>query len=145
MISFFSSFKTSANPLLVYEFMQELIDLGAVTIVVPGSLPLGCNPAYLTVFATKDAEEYGQCGCLKWLNMFFEHHNELLQIELNQLRVLYPHTKIIYADYFNAALQFYKYPEQFGSSLYPHSFLYVISIILGCISLLVTSILVGSN
>ncbi|XP_061362033.1 GDSL esterase/lipase At1g28600-like isoform X2 [Gastrolobium bilobum] len=96
--------------------VRELIDLGAVTLMVPGILPLGCNPAYLTGFATIDEEEYDQVGCLKWLNMFFEYHNDLLQTELNRLRVLYPRTNIIYADYFNAALQFYKSPEQFGFS-----------------------------
>jgi len=97
--------------------MQELIDLGAVTFMVPGMLPLGCNSAYLTRFETTDKEEYDQVGCLKWLNTFYEYHNELLQIELNQLRGLYPHTNIIYADYFNAALQLYKSPEQFGISI----------------------------
>nr|AFK42362.1 unknown [Medicago truncatula] len=94
--------------------IRELINLGAVTILVPGSLPLGCNPAYLTMFATKDEEEYDQAGCLKWLNKFFEYRNELLQTELHKLRVLYPFTNIIYADYFNAALQLYKSPEQYG-------------------------------
>ncbi|XP_057431556.1 GDSL esterase/lipase At1g28600-like isoform X2 [Lotus japonicus] len=94
--------------------IMELIDLGAVTLIVPGILPLGCNPAYLTGFATTDEEEYDRAGCLKWLNMFHEHHNDLLQIELNQLRVLYPLTNIIYADFFNAALQIYKSPENFG-------------------------------
>ncbi|KAK7306566.1 hypothetical protein VNO77_44515 [Canavalia gladiata] len=94
--------------------IRELIDLGAVTFMVPGILPLGCNPAYLTWFATIDEEEYDQAGCLKWLNMFFEYHNELLQIELNRLRAQYPLANIIYADYFNAALQLYNFPEQFG-------------------------------
>ncbi|RDY08912.1 GDSL esterase/lipase, partial [Mucuna pruriens] len=94
--------------------IRELIDLGAVTFMVPGMLPLGCNSAYLTRFATIDEEEYDHAGCLKWLNMFFAYHNELLQIELNQLRVLYPLANIIYADYFNAALQLYNSPEQFG-------------------------------
>jgi len=81
-----------------------LIHLGAVMFMVPGSLPLGCNSAYLTSFATIDKEEYDRAGCLKWLNTFYEYHNELLQIELNRLRVLHPLTNIIYADYFNAAL-----------------------------------------
>jgi phospholipase/lecithinase/hemolysin len=102
---------------MIYEFMQKLIDLGAVTILVPGSLPLGCNPAYLTMFATTNKEEYDQAGCLIWLNKFFEYHNEMLQIELNRLRGLYPLTNIIYADYFNAALQYYKSPEQYGKSV----------------------------
>lgn len=123
----FLQFKSFFNHWLVYDFLQDLIDLGAVTILVPGSLPLGCNPALLTKFATINEEEYDQAGCLKLLNMFFEYHNELLQFELNRLRVLYPFTNIIYADYFNAALQFYKSPEQFGnlSSNPPSSVCYI--------------------
>ncbi|XP_028764701.1 GDSL esterase/lipase At1g31550-like [Neltuma alba] len=93
---------------------RELINAGAVTLMIPGNLPLGCNPAYLTRFAFKDEDEYDKAGCLKWLNAFFEYHNKMLKTELNDLQVLYPHTKIIYADYFNAALQFYRSPEQFG-------------------------------
>ncbi|QCD76838.1 zeta-carotene desaturase [Vigna unguiculata] len=99
---------------VITSVIRELIDLGAVTFMVPGMLPLGCNSAYLTTFATTDEEEYDQVGCLKWLNTFYEYHNELLQVELNQLRGLYPHTSIIYADYFNAALRLYNSPEQFG-------------------------------
>ncbi|KAL1335826.1 hypothetical protein AAHE18_10G016600 [Arachis hypogaea] len=33
---------------VVTSVIIELIDLGARTLMVPGSLPLGCNPAYLT-------------------------------------------------------------------------------------------------
>ncbi|RHN72056.1 putative sinapine esterase [Medicago truncatula] len=51
------------------------------------------------MFATEDEDEYDQAGCLTWLNKFFEYHNELLQIELNRLRVLYHFANIIYADY----------------------------------------------
>lgn len=94
--------------------MQELIDLGAVTILVPGNLPLGCNPVLLTMYETTDKAEYDEAGCLKWFNKLFEYHNELLQIELNKLQVAYPFTNIIYGDYFNAALQLYKSPQHFG-------------------------------
>jgi len=64
--------------------MPYLIDLRAVTINF-GSWMFACNPAYSTMFATEDEDEYDQAGCLTWLNKFFEYHNELLQIELNRL------------------------------------------------------------
>ncbi|KAF7803349.1 GDSL esterase/lipase [Senna tora] len=86
----------------------------AVTLMVPGNLPLGCNPVYLTKYAVPDEDEYDQAGCLKWLNTFFDYHNEFLQAELNRLQELYPRTNIIYADYFNSASHFYHSPEQFG-------------------------------
>lgn len=91
--------------------------------MVPGSLPLGCNSAYLTMFAVEDKDQYDKAGCLKWLNTFYDYHNNVLQNELKDLQVLYPHTKIIYADYFNAALQIYQSPEQFGTPLLQTSYL----------------------
>ncbi|MED6183703.1 hypothetical protein PIB30_040256 [Stylosanthes scabra] len=99
---------------VITSVIRELINLGAVTLMVPGSIPLGCNPGYLTELATTNKEEYDRSGCLKWLNKLYGQHNELLQIELGRLRVLHPNVNIIYADYFNAALQFYRSPEQFG-------------------------------
>ncbi|KAL1289097.1 hypothetical protein HN51_057921 [Arachis hypogaea] len=99
---------------VVTSVIIELIDLGARTLMVPGSLPLGCNPAYLTRLALKEKDEYDQSGCLKWLNNFFGYHNQLLQIELRRLQVLYPHVNIIYADYFHDALRMYRSPKQFG-------------------------------
>ena len=36
-----------------------------------------------------------------------DYHNEKLQSELSRIRVLYPHSNTIYADYYNADLQFY--------------------------------------
>ncbi|KAA8549720.1 hypothetical protein F0562_001262 [Nyssa sinensis] len=53
-------------------------------------------------------------GCLTWLNKFAEYHNEHLQIELNRIRELHPHVAIIYADYYNAAMNLYRSPSKFG-------------------------------
>ncbi|WRX28269.1 hypothetical protein QQP08_020756, partial [Theobroma cacao] len=87
-------------------FKEELIELGAVTFLVPGNLPIGCSPAYLTYFQGSDKGEYDPLtGCLTWLNQFSEYHNELLQQELDQIRELHPHVNIIYADYYNIAMR----------------------------------------
>jgi phospholipase/lecithinase/hemolysin len=96
--------------------LQELIDLGAVTVMVPGNLPIGCSAAYLTYYETADKEEYDpETGCLTWLNKFAEYHNEELQKELTRIQALYPHTTIIYADYYNAAMRFYRSPTKYGN------------------------------
>ncbi len=96
--------------------MQELIELGAVTLMVPGNLPIGCSAAYLTYYETTDKEEYDPAtGCLKWLNKFSEYHNDQLQKELSRIQALHPHVNIIYADYYNVAMRFYRYPSQFGN------------------------------
>ncbi|KAJ7968681.1 GDSL esterase/lipase [Quillaja saponaria] len=94
--------------------IKKLIDLGAVTLVVPGNLPIGCSAKYLTLYRSGNEKEYDQSGCLKWLNKFAEYHNEQLQNALHQLKELHPHTNIIYADYYYNAMRFYHVPDQFG-------------------------------
>lgn len=86
--------------------------------VVPGNLPIGCSPAYLTYYysqSSKDDKDYDSFGCLDWLNKFSEYHNQILQNELNRLRKIHPHANIIYADYYNAAAQIYRSPNNFGT------------------------------
>ncbi|CAK9148165.1 unnamed protein product [Ilex paraguariensis] len=94
--------------------INELIDLGAVTLVVPGMIPLGWLAGYLTYFETSNETEYDSMGCLIWLNKFTEHHNEVVQRELNEIRELHPHATIIYADYYNAAMPLYHSPQKYG-------------------------------
>ncbi|KAF7847934.1 hypothetical protein BT93_L2438 [Corymbia citriodora subsp. variegata] len=105
-------------PLVIEEIVlaiRELIDLGAVTILVPGNFPIGCLPVYLTEFQNSDKEEYDpSTGCLNWLNEFSQYHNEQLQRKLDHLRELHPQANIIYIDYYNAALRFYQSPDKFG-------------------------------
>ncbi|KAH1063226.1 hypothetical protein J1N35_028213 [Gossypium stocksii] len=95
--------------------IMELIWLGAVTILVPGNLPIGCSPAYLTYFQGSDVADYDPLtGCITWLNQFSEFHNEQLQKKLNQIRKLHRNVNIIYADYYNIAMRFYHSRNQFG-------------------------------
>lgn len=95
--------------------MQELIKLGAKTLLVPGDLPIGCSTAYLTKFMHSDKQHYdSKTGCINWLNQFSQQYNELLQKELHLLRQIYPSAIIIYADYYNAAMQFYAFPKSHG-------------------------------
>ncbi|XP_022720976.1 GDSL esterase/lipase At1g28590-like isoform X2 [Durio zibethinus] len=94
----------------------ELIKLGAVTFLVPGNLPIGCQPIYLTSFQTSNLQDYDRSGCLIWLNKFSEYYNGMLKQELNQIRRLHPRANIVYADYYQAAVQFYRSPR-FNSTL----------------------------
>ncbi|XP_059636887.1 GDSL esterase/lipase At1g28570-like [Cornus florida] len=95
--------------------INELIELGVVTLMVPGIIPLGCTAANLAYYTNSTAEDYDpKTGCLTWLNKLSEYHNELLQIELNRIRQLHPHTTISYADYYNAAMPLYLSPAKFG-------------------------------
>ncbi|KAM0054607.1 putative sinapine esterase [Helianthus debilis subsp. tardiflorus] len=95
--------------------INELIELGAETFVVPGNLPIGCSAAYLTIYYGSDKVEYDNTtGCLIMLNKFAEYHNELLQTALNQIREVHPDVNIFYADYYNAAMQFFRSPNKYG-------------------------------
>ncbi|KAJ3701185.1 hypothetical protein LUZ61_004890 [Rhynchospora tenuis] len=94
---------------------ERLISNGAMHLVVPGNLPVGCSPMYLTLFATPDKKDYTKKnGCLKKLNKFAKYHNSLLQGELEKLQKKYPMTRIIYADYYGAAIPFTYSPKHFG-------------------------------
>nr|GEY77973.1 GDSL esterase/lipase At1g28580-like [Tanacetum cinerariifolium] len=96
--------------------INELIELGAQTLVVPGNLPIGCSAAYLTIYYESDKEEYdGTTGCLTKLNKFAEYHNKMLHTALQHIRELHPNVYIIYADYYNAVMQFFRSPQQYGT------------------------------
>ncbi|RWW45720.1 hypothetical protein BHE74_00048417 [Ensete ventricosum] len=96
---------------------QELIELGARTLLVPGITPLGCNSAYLTYYyRTHQAEEDydSTTGCIKWLNEFSMYHNGLLQAELQRLQQLQPHATLMYADYYGPSMSIFSNPSASG-------------------------------
>ncbi|MFS7896734.1 putative sinapine esterase [Helianthus anomalus] len=96
--------------------VNELIELGARTLVIPGNLPIGCSATYLTMFYGSNKMQYdNSTGCITQLNKFAEYHNELLNTELNQIREDNPEVNIIYADYYNAAMQIFRYPNTYGT------------------------------
>ncbi|KAL3741729.1 hypothetical protein ACJRO7_017235 [Eucalyptus globulus] len=70
---------------------------GAVDLVVPGQLPVGCTSMFLTVFQSAN-ESY---------------HNNSLKQELQNLREQYPHARIMYADYCGAAMSIYLSPKHY--------------------------------
>ncbi|KQJ93477.1 hypothetical protein BRADI_3g04810v3, partial [Brachypodium distachyon] len=94
--------------------VQEVINLGATTILVPGNFPIGCVPAYLAAKQSNDPADYDEHGCLAWYNGFSQRHNAALRKEVAGLRSQNPGVKIIYADYYGAALQFVASPRRYG-------------------------------
>jgi hypothetical protein len=94
---------------------QKLIELGATDLLVPGVLPIGCFPLYLTLYNTSSKSDYNaRTGCLRRYNRLAFHHNRELKQQLDELQKKYPKTKIMYGDYFKAAMQFVVYPGKFG-------------------------------
>ncbi|CAL9123946.1 unnamed protein product [Musa textilis] len=95
--------------------IEELIKLGARTMIVPGNFPIGCVAVYLTMFQSDRREDYESgTGCIEWLNQFSMYHNRLLLDELSQLRRRYPQATIIYANYYEAAMAIVRSPREYG-------------------------------
>ncbi|XP_038881048.1 GDSL esterase/lipase At1g28570-like [Benincasa hispida] len=93
--------------------ITELIKLGAKTLIVPGDIPIGCNPLYLKIY--ENSVRNSENGCLDWLNQFSEYHNKQLQEELERIRARHPYVRIMYADYYNSAMHFFSNAsEHFG-------------------------------
>ena len=100
--------------------LQKLIELGATDLLVPGILPIGCFPLYLTLYSTSRKSDYNaRTGCLRRYNRLAFHHNRELKQQLDELQKKYPNTKIMYGDYFKAAMQFVVYPGKFGEFSLP--------------------------
>nr|CAD1842284.1 unnamed protein product [Ananas comosus var. bracteatus] len=87
--------------------MQKLINEGAGTLVVPGILPTGCIPIVLSQAHNAPKEEFDpKTGCLIKPNDFSSYHNNLLHQAVQQLQSKYPQAKLIYAEYFEAVVDF---------------------------------------
>lgn len=96
--------------------VEKLIALGAVDIVVPGTLPVGCFAVYLTMIPSPNKGDYDEYGCLKPLNDLSTYHNSLLQSRLAGLRTKYRSARIMYADYYTQVAQMLHNPARFGFS-----------------------------
>lgn len=93
---------------------QEVIDLGAVHLVIPGNFPIGCAPSYLALFQTPDPSAYDDIGCLKDYNALATYHNDQLQSGLQMLRQAFPQRTIMYADYYEAAMHLLRHAAELG-------------------------------
>ncbi|KAJ3709017.1 hypothetical protein LUZ61_012722 [Rhynchospora tenuis] len=99
--------------------VNDLINLGATTLIVPGNYAIGCAPSYMTQFRSNNTADYDMLtGCLKSLNEFSVYHNTMLMKELVKLRLLHPLANIIYADYYGAQSQLYLNKLDFPAPLY---------------------------
>lgn len=87
---------------IIKDAVRRVIDLGATKVIVPGNFPIGCFPAFLTMFKSKNESAYDQHQCLKELNNFAAFHNEYLQQAIITLQEENPATTIVYGDYYNA-------------------------------------------
>ncbi|KAF8695854.1 hypothetical protein HU200_036729 [Digitaria exilis] len=94
--------------------IQELIGMGAKTNVIPNNFPIGCVPKYLSDFRSGNRADYDEHGCLRWFNDFSQRHNHELRGVVGRLSAQNPGVKLIYADYYGAAMEFVRDPHRFG-------------------------------
>lgn len=96
---------------------QRVIDYGATRIVVPGNLPMGCLPAFLTEFDTNDSNAYDEFHCLKEVNSLSMNFNGHLQTAIEKVEEEHPNVTIIYGDFYNAYKWILQNAQLLGKSL----------------------------
>jgi hypothetical protein len=95
--------------------------------MVPGNLPIGCSAVYMTLFQSPNKTDYdSRNGCLKAFNSFSKYYNNQLKRALETLRQKYPHARIIYADYYGAAIRFFHAPRHYGELYNYMLFIYIL-------------------
>ncbi|TVU30938.1 hypothetical protein EJB05_22593, partial [Eragrostis curvula] len=93
--------------------VADVIAAGARTVVVPGMIPLGCEPQLLAQF--HQAGEYDpESGCIARLNDLAELHNRALNRMLSGLRRAHPGAAIVYADLYRAVTDLIVSPRRYG-------------------------------
>ncbi|KAJ3692164.1 hypothetical protein LUZ60_012514 [Juncus effusus] len=97
--------------------INKLIRLGAMDIVVPGVLPIGCFPLYLTLYNSSSKSDYNsRTGCLRKFNTLAFDHNMLLKRHLVKIQEKHPKTRIMYGDFYTPVMDFVIQPTKFGFS-----------------------------
>ncbi|TVU30942.1 hypothetical protein EJB05_22599, partial [Eragrostis curvula] len=97
--------------------VADVIAAGARTVVVPGMIPIGCEPQLLAQFRQggRDNGDYDpKSGCLARINDLAELHNRALNRMLSGLRRSHPGTAIVYADVYRAVTDLIVSPRKYG-------------------------------
>jgi len=97
--------------------IDKLIAMGATDIVVPGVLPIGCFPIYLTIYQSSNGSDYDSLGCLNSFNDLSTYHNSLLQKRVDIIQSRHRKTaRIMYADFYSAVYDMVRNPQSYGFS-----------------------------
>jgi len=96
--------------------VEKLVAMGAKDVVVPGVLPIGCFPIYLTIYGTSSSGDYDGLGCLKKFNDLSTNHNSQLKAQLASLQAKYPSARIMYADFYSGVYDMVRSPGSYGFS-----------------------------
>ncbi|CAM0902242.1 unnamed protein product [Alopecurus aequalis] len=98
----------------VRSVLTEVIAAGARTVLVPGMIPLGCEPQLLAIYKSGDYDP--ESGCITELNDLADLHNRALNSMLRVLRRAHPGLTILYADLYSAVADIIVSPRKYGIS-----------------------------
>ncbi|KAI3710209.1 hypothetical protein L2E82_39983 [Cichorium intybus] len=93
----------------IEEFLQGLLDEGAMKIGVVGVPPIGCLPAIITINSKRPISNR---NCIENLNSLSRDINQMLQKNLKGVQR--PGTKVVYADIYNPLINMVERPNQYG-------------------------------
>jgi phospholipase/lecithinase/hemolysin len=108
--------------------LQQLHESGARTIIVGNQPTQGCSPFILTAFS--GSGPYDSIGCLDEYNKVNRVFNRKLKQALTNLQESYKTdgTLIIQFDFYNAIIELFTNPAQYGIFLF---YMYILLHILG--------------
>ena len=86
-------------------------------VVVPGVLPIGCFPLYLTLYGSSNQSDYDGDGCLRRFNDLSGYHNRLLRQGIDRLRSKYAGVRLMYGDFYTQVAEMVRSPRSFGTSV----------------------------
>ncbi|CAK9172590.1 unnamed protein product [Ilex paraguariensis] len=92
-------------------FLQALLKKGAKYLVVQGLPTTGCLTMSMVLASEDDRDDM---GCVGSVNKQSFVHNTILQSKLRDLRKQFPHSVIVYADYWNTCKTIIKNAKYYG-------------------------------
>jgi hypothetical protein len=91
-----------------------------VEVVVPGVLPIGCFPLYLTLYGSSNQSYYDGDGCLKRFNDLSSYHNQLLRRGICDLQRKHAGVRLMYGDFYSQVTEMVRSPVSFGKHMLDH-------------------------
>ncbi|GAB2240871.1 hypothetical protein Droror1_Dr00021389 [Drosera rotundifolia] len=95
----------------ITSFLEVLLQKYAKYVVVQGLPPTGCLTLSMFLAPSVDRDNL---GCVNASNQLSQSHNALLQAKLQSFRKQYPHTVILYADYWSSYASIIKNARKHG-------------------------------
>ncbi|XP_021755523.1 acetylajmalan esterase-like [Chenopodium quinoa] len=98
----------------IIDVVREVIKIGAVNVVVPGNVAIGCVTSLLYRYGSNDSLKYDDLHCLKEHNTLSRFHNHHLIQAIKILKRENPSVAIAYGDYYSATTWLLRHASSLG-------------------------------